>query len=59
MGGGMNIAFFGDRDNFTCDGKSVARINYDPVYHSGKISFIVKHNVGIQIGIQFILQFYS
>lgn len=59
MGGGMNIAFQDNRDTFVCDGKSVARVYYDPVYHSGKMSVILLHNPGVQIGMQFILQFYS
>ncbi len=58
MGGGMNIAFFRD-NHFECDGKTVARVAYDPVYHSGKMAVILKHNPGIQIGMQLILQFYS
>jgi len=59
MGGGMNISFFNERDTFECDGKTVSKISYDSVYHSGMIGLIVKHNVGVQIGIQLIYQFYS
>jgi hypothetical protein len=59
MGGGMNISFFNERDTFECDGKSVSKIFYDGTYHSGMVALIVKHNVGVQIGIQLIYQFYS
>jgi hypothetical protein len=59
MGGGMNISFFPDRGYFECDGKSVSRVTYDGTYHSGKVALITKHNVGVQIGVQLILQFYS
>lgn len=59
LGGGFNISFFGDKAQFECDGKTVSRIPYDSQYHSGKVALIVKHNVGIQIGLQLILQFYS
>jgi hypothetical protein len=59
MGGGMNASFFEDKGHFECDGKSVSRVNYDGTYHSGKIALITKHGVGVQIGIQLILQFYS
>lgn len=59
MGGGMNASFFEDKGNFECDGKSVSRVTYDGTYHSGKVALITKHGVGVQIGIQFILQFYS
>ena len=59
MGGGMNISFFPDKGYFECDGKSVSRVTYDGTYHSGKVALITKHNVGVQIGVQLILQFYS
>jgi hypothetical protein len=59
MGGGMNIAFFAEKDTFECDGKTVSTVTYDGTYHSGKVALIVKHNVGTQIGIQLIYQFYS
>jgi len=59
MGGGMNLHFFSETDTFECDGKTVSRVAYDNVYHSGKLAAIVKHNVGVQIGIQLILQFFS
>ena len=59
MGGGMNISFFSDKGYFECDGKSVSRVTYDGTYHSGKVALITKHGVGVQIGVQLILQFYS
>jgi hypothetical protein len=59
MGGGMNLHFFSESETFYCDGKTTSRVTYDEDYHSGKLVIIVKHAVGVQIGIQLILQFYS
>ena len=59
MGGGMNLHFFSEVETFYCDAKTVSHVVHDAVYHSGKLAAIVKHNVGVQIGIQLILKFYS
>jgi len=59
MGGGMNLMFFRDKSEYVYDGKTSSTIRYDSNYHSGKILLLVKHAVGAQIGIQFILQYYS
>jgi len=59
MGGGMNLSFFADKSCVEYDGKSSAIMRYDPVYHSGKILVMAKHEAGAQIGIQFIIQYYS
>lgn len=59
MGGGMNISFFNEKETFECDGKTCSKITYDSTYHIGMVALIVKHNVGVQIGIQLIYQFYS
>jgi hypothetical protein len=59
MGGGMNLHFFSESETFYCDAKTVSRVTYDSVYHSGKVAIVAKHNVGVQIGIQMIYKFYS
>lgn len=59
MGGGMNLSFFADKSCVEYDGKTSSVIRYDPVYHSGKILVMAKHEAGAQIGIQFIVQYYS
>jgi hypothetical protein len=59
MGGGMNLHFFSESETFYCDGKTTSRVTYDDQWHSGKLAIIIKHNVGVQIGIQLILKFYS
>lgn len=57
--GGWNLAFFSSANvPFDVDGKGVKSFVYDPVYHSGKIRMIIKHAVGVQIGIQIIYKQY-
>lgn len=53
MGRGMNLKMMG-RPMYPhlFFAESVARVNYDPVYHSGKVRITVKHQVGQVIGIQ-------
>lgn len=57
--GGWNLAFFGDRVTFDVDAKGVKSFNYDPVYHSGKIRLLIKHDPGVKIGIQIIYKQYK
>ena len=59
MGGGMNLSFFPACQTVHFDAKTGKAVDYDPIYHSSKIAVIVKHAVGVQIGLQFILEFYS
>jgi len=53
MGRGMNLKMMG-RPMYPhmFFAESVARMNYHPVYHSGKIRITVKHQAGQVIGIQ-------
>lgn len=53
MGRGMNLKMMG-RPMYPhlFFAESIARINYDPIYHSGKIRVTVKHAVGAVIGLQ-------
>lgn len=59
MGGGMNLSFFANNSCIEYDGKTSSEIAYDGTYHSGKIIVVIKHAAGVQIGIQFILQYFS
>jgi len=57
--GGWNLAFFAANQILEADGGGVKGIAYDPVYHSGKIRAILKHEPGTQIGIQLIYKQYK
>lgn len=59
MGRGMNLQMMKAKDNHLFDAKTVSRINYDPNYHSGKIHIIVKHALGVQLGIQMVFIVYE
>ena len=59
MGGGMNLSFFPNCQSVHFDAKTGKVVEPDPLYHSGKVAVVIKHAVGAQIGIQFILEFYS
>jgi len=59
MGRGMNLQMMRDKSVHNFDAKTSKTVHYDPVYHSGKVSTIVKHAVGEQIGIQIIFVLYE
>ena len=59
MGGGMNLSFFPNCEMVYFDAKTCSSMTYSNTTHSGKIAIIVKHAVGVQIGIQFILDYYT
>lgn len=53
--GGFNLSFFYPGQSEGFNGRGVKSFAYDPIYNSNKIRFTVKHGVGVQIGIQIIL----
>ena len=59
MGRGMNLQMMAAKVNHYFDAKSTKTINYDTVYHSGKIAAVIKHAAGEQIGIQLIFILYE
>lgn len=59
MGRGMNLQMMQEKINHYFDAKTSKTVNYDNVYHSGKVSTIIKHAVGEQIGIQLIYIVYE
>lgn len=52
LAGGFNLKFFKSGSIEHYDGRSAKLINPDFVYHSSKFRIVVKHEVGVQIGIQ-------
>jgi catechol 2,3-dioxygenase-like lactoylglutathione lyase family enzyme len=59
MGRGMNLQMMREKTNHYFDAKTSKTVNFDPVYHSGKVNAIVKHAAGEQIGIQLIYILYE
>ena len=59
MGRGLNLQMMQEKVTHYFDAKSSKTIDYETVYHSGKISAFVKHAVGEQIGIQLIFIAYE
>lgn len=57
--GGWNLSYFLDKQIFDVDGGGVKSIVYDPIYHSSKIRVLIKHDVGLQIGLQIIYKQYK
>ena len=52
MGGGMNLQMMAAKIPHMFDAVSANTINYDPVYHSGKMTAFIKHTIGAKIGMQ-------
>lgn len=59
MGRGMNLQMMAVKHPHIYDAVSASTIQPDPVYHSGKIAIVIKHGLGEQIGIQFIVVGYE
>jgi hypothetical protein len=60
------IPFLGEVDlallqskSISMDGRATSFIKYDPVYHSGKIRFTIKHPPGAIIGFQIFLEIFK
>ena len=59
MGRGMNLKMMMPKHPHYFDAVSASTIQPDPVYHSGRVQIQVKHAVGEQIGIQFVVILYE
>jgi hypothetical protein len=59
MGRGMNLQMMRDKSMHQFDAKTSKTVQYDPVYHSGKVDCVIKHAVGEQIGIQLVYVLYE
>lgn len=59
MGRGMNLQMMCPGEPHTFFAESCVRINYDPVYHSGRLGAEILHAVGEQIGVQIIYILYE
>lgn len=59
MGRGMNLQMMAAKVPHPFDAISASTINYEPIYHSGKISCIVKHAAGAKIGLQIVFVAYE
>lgn len=59
MGGGMNLQMFAAKIPHVFNADSTKTLYPDPVYHSGKVSIIVKHKAGDHFGLQMIFLYYE
>lgn len=55
---GINIKFLSADNSWDIDGRVTKAVTYDPVYHSGKIRLILKHPLGLQVNLMFVVQLF-
>jgi len=53
--GGINLQFFKAGSSMSFDGRGIKSFQYDPVYNSNKVRFIIKHKLGEQLGLQIMI----
>lgn len=55
---GINLKFLAPDSAFDIDGRVTKFLAYDPVNHTGKMRFILKHPAGSTVNLQFVVHIY-
>lgn len=58
MVGGVDLKFLDPADKLNADGRVSKLIPYDPVYHSGKLRLVLKHDAGVQHALLLVLEIF-
>lgn len=56
---GMNLSYYQEKTMFRTDGRVAKRLIYDATYHINKLGFYLKHDVGLNHKINFIIELYK
>ena len=59
LAGGRNLKFISPKEAVVLDGRTTKRLPYNATYHTNKLRFIFRHDVGIAVPIAVALQFYK